>query len=416
MNALNIAWKDMVLFFKDRGAVLTLVVLPLVFIIVFSGALAAIGGGGDEEDAGVRLAVVDLDGGAAADRLIEGIDEAGGLRVETYQEDEAWDMLDAQEIQRLLVIPAGFTADLEANRQITLRLTSHPDADPQETEAVWLVIDGVAREMSLEGQILASLQRLGQMLASAPQELQVFTYERASEQARSQFERTEGGQLVDITTRTPRQEEEEVDLEELGATTAPGFAVLFVFLTAQFTARSIYDEKRFGSFRRLLASPMSKLSLLLGKMLPTVLIGLIQMAVIFAFGSIGMRLLGLNEAMSFGSQPLAVILVAVLVAVCSSGLGLFIAALARTENQIGGLSNLFMWGLGIFGGSIIPIVFLENFIGPVLNIVPHYWANRAFGDLILRGLGLGDVMLEMAVLLGFTVLFIIIALWRFDFE
>jgi ABC-2 type transport system permease protein len=48
--------------------------------------------------------------------------------------------------------------------------------------------------------------------------------------------------------------------------------------------------------------------------------------------------------------------------------------------------------------------------------VPQYWANRAFDDLLLRGLGLQDVALELAVLLGFAILFFVIGLWRFDFE
>jgi ABC-type Na+ efflux pump permease subunit len=63
MNALNIALKDLQIFFKDRGAVIQLFLLPLLFIVVFSGALAAIGGSGEEEDVRIPLAVVDLDAG-----------------------------------------------------------------------------------------------------------------------------------------------------------------------------------------------------------------------------------------------------------------------------------------------------------------------------------------------------------------
>ena len=61
MNALNIARKDLQIFFRDRGAVIQLFLLPLVFVIVFSGALAALGGDGEEEDARILLPVVDLD-------------------------------------------------------------------------------------------------------------------------------------------------------------------------------------------------------------------------------------------------------------------------------------------------------------------------------------------------------------------
>jgi ABC-2 type transport system permease protein len=49
-------------------------------------------------------------------------------------------------------------------------------------------------------------------------------------------------------------------------------------------------------------------------------------------------------------------------------------------------------------------------------IVPHYWANRALDDLLIRGLGPASIALDLAVLLGFSLLFFVIGLWRFDFE
>jgi ABC-2 type transport system permease protein len=195
----------------------------------------------------------------------------------------------------------------------------------------------------------------------------------------------------------------------------PGITVLFVFMAAQTAARSVYDEKKVGSFRRLLAAPMSKASLLGGKMLPNLITGVIQSAVIFAFGIIGLKLLGLTPA-TMGNDPLATVLVVVLVALCSSALGILIAAFARTEAQIGGLGVLLMWGLGLVGGCLIPLYILERFLGPVPMVVPHYWAMRALIDLMLRGGSLTDVTVEMAALLGFTVLFFAIGVWRFKFD
>ena len=415
MNALNIALKDMRIFFKDRGAVVQLFLLPLLFIVVFSGALAAIGSGG-EEDTRILLPVVNLDGGEAAQTLLDGLDAAGGVRVERYEQAEAQALLDENKLARVLTIPARFTADIADNHQVTLRFVNHPDADPEETEAVRLVIEGVARDMSLESQILASLQQMGAMQANAPEEFQVFTAERTMAQARSQFERSRTQPLVAVVQMVPGQPEgEREEMPDAVQLAVPGFTVLFVFLTAQATARSIYDEKKVGSFRRLLAAPMSKASLLAGKMLPNFITGLIQTAVIFAFGIIGMRLLGLTP-MTLGDAPLAVVIVAVLVALCSSAFGILIAAIARTENQIGGLSSVFLWVMGILGGCFIPLFILENFLGPLPKIVPHYWANRAFNDLLVRGLGLADVTTEMAALLAFTALFFVIGLWRFDFN
>ena len=415
MKTLSITFKDLEIFFKDRGAVVQLFLLPLLFIVVFSGALAAIGSGG-EEDTRILLPVVDLDGGEAAQTLLDSLDAAGGVRVERYEQAEAQALLDENELARVLTIPASFTADIADNRQVTLRFVNHPDADPEETEAMRLVIEGVAQDMSLESQILASLQQMGAMQANAPEEFQVFTAERTMAQARSQFDRSRTQPLVAVVQTVPRQPEgEREEMPDAVQLAVPGFTVLFVFLTAQATARSIYDEKRIGSFRRLLAAPMSKASLLAGKMLPNFITGLIQTAVIFAFGIIGMRLLGLTP-MTLGEAPLAVVIVAVLIALCSSAFGILIAAIARTENQIGGLSSVFLWVMGILGGCFVPLFILENFLGPLPKIVPHYWANRAFNDLLVRGLGLADVTTEMAALLAFTALFFVIGLWRFDFD
>ena len=414
MKILSITWKDLQIFLKDRGALLLLFLVPLLFVLVFTGALGEVGKG--EPDTRILLPVIDLDGGAAAQTLIQGLEAAGGVRVEGYEQAEALALLDENKISRVLTIPEGFSSDVGEGRPVTLRLTNHSDAAPEQTEAVRLVVEGVARDMSLEIQILAALQQMGQMQASAPEEYrEAFSVERMQAQARSQFESAQAQPLVAVTQRVPGQEVEQEKALGLGDVAVPGITVLFVFLAAQTMARSIYDEKKVGSFRRLLAAPMSKGALLAGKMVPNLIMGLIQTGVIFAFGIIGLRLMGLPSA-KLGPDPLVVVLVVVLIALCSSALGILIAAIARTENQIGGLSSVLLWVMGLLGGSFVPLFLLERFLGPVPKIVPHYWANHALVNLMVRGLGLADVALDCAVLLGFTVLFFAIGLWRFDFE
>jgi ABC-2 type transport system permease protein len=409
MKSLSVALKDLQIMLKDRGELVQLFLLPLLFIIVFSGALGAIGGG--EEDTRVPLPVVDLDGGEAAGALVDGIETAGGVRPEIYEQAEAQRLLDANEISRMLVIPADFTSGTAAGQTVELRLISHPDADLQETEAVRLVVIGATNELALERQIMASLEQMGEMQADN----QVFSSERVLAQARAQFERAQTQPLIKIAQTIPSQGGEREEVPDLDLLAISGIAVLFVFATAQVTARSIYDEKKVGSFRRLLAAPMGKASILSGKMLPNIIVGMMQFAVIFAFGVFGLRLLGLSPA-SLGNDPLAVILVCLVITLCSTSFGILLAAIARTENQIGGLSSLLVWGLGILGGAFIPIFILDQYLGPVVKFIPQYWANRALSSLMLRGLGLTDVAIEIAVLLGFSVLFFLIGLWRFDFD
>ncbi len=418
MKALSVAWKDLQILLKDRGTLVQLFVLPLLFIVITSGALTAMTAGEAQGDTRIPLPVVDLDGGEAARTLLEGLDAAGGVLVQSYDRSEAMALLDENKLDQVLTIPAGFTEDLAQHRTATLRLVSHPNASPAKSESLRLVVEGVARDMALEAQILASLQQMGEMLADSPPEYQkAFAVERTQAQARSQFERASSQPLVAVRQRIPNPEEGEEQEESPDANllAVPGYAVLFVFLTAQATAYSIYEEKKVGSFRRLLAAPIGKASLLAGKMLPNFLTGLIETAVIFAFGGFGLRLLGL-ASVSLGRDPLALGLIVVLMALCSSALGLVIAAIARTENQIGGLSQLILWVMAIVGGSIVPTFILEMFLGPLPRVVPHYWANRALDNVMIRGLTLSGVTTEIAALLGFTVLFFAIGLWRFEFE
>ena len=119
---LSIAWKDLLILFKDRNDLVGAFLLPIVFIVVFLGVsgLSSGGGGGGDETTRVTLAVVNNDpGGATARSLIDGLGRHANIAVTEYPEAEARTKLEAQEIERMLVIPAAFTADLAAGRQGT---------------------------------------------------------------------------------------------------------------------------------------------------------------------------------------------------------------------------------------------------------------------------------------------------------
>jgi ABC-2 type transport system permease protein len=413
MKALSITLKDLQLLVKDRGALFQYLLLPLLFVLVFSGGLSSIGS--SPADTRLKLAVVDLDGGSGAQTLLAGINAAGGVRTELYDQADAEALLDENELGRVLFIPADFSAGLSEGQPVTLRLVAHPDASAQETESVLLVVEGVANTMTLESQILASLRQMGDMQAGNPDAVQAFSTDRLVAQASNQFEQSRTRPLIVVKQTVPAKQGESKAMPDLGKAVLSGVTVLFVFLSAQTAARSIYEEKKVGSFRRLMAAPLSRPALIAGKILPNFITALVQILVIFLFGSLGLRLIGATPV-PLENSLLGVALVSIVMALCASALGIVIAAIARTENQIGGMGTLVLWGMGLLGGCIAPAFLLDRYLGPLPKIVPQYWANRAFDDLLLRGLGLQDVALELAVLLGFAILFFVIGLWRFDFE
>jgi ABC-2 type transport system permease protein len=412
MNPLNIALKDILILLKNRGQVLMNFLLPIVTILVFTAAFAA----GEGEDKAIVVPVVNLDpGGAMSGLLLQNLNLDRGIETQDYDQVQAEEDLENEAISMALYIPEGFTADVEAGVQATLRLRYGPGASDSEIAAVRLVIDGVASDLALQTQLINGLSQMGAMMFDAPQDIQVFTAERIKVQAESQFERSRTDPLVAVTTRVPEQIAHGREEFNLSSFSVAGFAILFAFLIAQDTARSIFGERREGTFRRLLAAPMSKADLLLGKMLPNFLIVLLQMVIIFAVSLVLLPLLGLDPP-EMGNSLLGLIVVTIMVALCSTSLGILIAALARTQSQVGGISSLVLWLAGLFGGAFIPGFLLSGFLDTIGKVVPHYWALQAYNNLMIRGQGLVDILPELGILAGFTVVFFVIGLLRFRFD
>jgi len=420
MKALSIALKDIRLALQDPGTWVSLFLLPLLFIFIFSGGLGALAGeNGDEETGAAQMAlpVVNRDEERELSQALLGrLEASGAVVLQPLTQAEADQRLDTQEIYHVLVIPEEFTASFAAGIPSEVRLINHLSADAGTTEALRLAVDGAVQDLVLEEQLVASLEQMGAMQgASVPE--QAFSTERIVAQAESQFVRAQTQPLVTVSRVDPGQSGEEVrETSFLGVQVfVPGFAVLFIFLAAQTTARSIYDEKKEGTFRRLLAGPIGKSSLLAGKLLPNLILALIQFAVIFAVAIFILPLVGLDR-LNLGNDPLALILLCVLVALCSTTLGILIAAVARTENQIGGISTVVIWGAGILGGAMIPTFLISDLLDKIGRVVPHYWAVDGFYELLVLGGGLADIALPLAALAAFTLLFFAAGVWRFDYR
>ncbi len=410
MNVLSIAHKDLKILLRDRGSLALLFLVPLVFIVGFASIFSGLGG--DEQ---LSLAVVNLDpNGELSQTLVQNLETVGDLNVVLYPQAEGQQLLQDGEILRLLTIPAGFTANIEAGEQTSLELVHDPDASQDQTEGIKAIISGVASDLSLETQLLDAFRQMDQMMAMAPPEQRIFSEPVVEEQARGQFEHSKSEPLVAVSQTFP------VNLvgggEELGIqASVPGFIVLFVFLTAQTTAQSIYDEKKVGSFRRLLAAPIGRFELLAGKIVPNFVVTSLQILVIFLVCVFVLPLLGI-DALKLGNDLVALILVSLLIGLCSSSFGVLIAAFARTESQVSGLSQVALWVMGALGGAFMPRFLMGDFLNTISQVIPHSWASEAYYDLLLRGKDLAAVGPEMGVLTAFTVIFFAIGLWKFDFD
>ncbi len=412
-TAMRISRKDIKILLKERGTLLYLFMIPILFILAF-GSAANVEKAPQEKV--IALPVVNLDPGSEESQtLLETLEQSGSIEYIVYKEAVAQTLLEMGRIKRVLTIPVNYGAHLPAGQPVTLYLVNASDASPTTSEAVYRMVTGVAADLSLESQLIKSFRQMADMQAAAGSEQQSFTAEIIVEQAQNQFTRAKTEPLLSVEENWPQHllEKGAQDVNPLNVY-VPGFAVLFIFLTAQTTAQSIFEEKKIGSFRRLLAAPISKPTILVGKMTPNFVTGLTQVIVLFAAGAFIFPLLGL-EGISLGHDPLALVLTCLVLLLCSMSLGILIAAVARTESHISGMSAVVLWVFG-FAGIWLTQVSSTSFFYPITKLIPHCWANAAFLGLIARGQGLADIAPSLLALLGFTLVFFIAGLWRFDYN
>ena len=188
----------------------------------------------------------------------------------------------------------------------------------------------------------------------------------------------------------------------------PAYTIFGVFFIVLTLASSFFQEKRDGTFQRLLAAPISNAILLIGKLLPYYFVNLIQIALMFAVGVIFFKM-GLGNLLALAMVSLAV-------ALAANGLGLFVAAVGKTEAQIGALSVFLAITLSALGGMMVPTFVMPEFMKVLSYFTPHAWALSGYQDVIVRGLGAKQVLPETGMLLAFAGLFFGLAFWRFRFQ
>jgi len=112
-------------------------------------------------------------------------------------------------------------------------------------------------------------------------------------------------------------------------------------------------------------------------------------------------------------HPLAFAAISVAASLSATGLGLLIASLARTNEQLGGLGTLLVVTMAALGGVMVPRSVMPEAMKTLGWITPHAWALSAYQDVLVNGAGLGAILPALGALLAFAGVFFGIAVWRF---
>lgn len=404
--------KELKILWKDRESLALLFAMPLFFILVMSFALEAVFETGTKGRP-MKLIVVNRDKGALAGDAIADLKVLEGLQlIEDDQEGRMVSLQKAEEWIREGTYPLALVFHEHYSRSLMEGFS------PSEKPSASLIVDPVMNQQvlaSVKGAVRTILERQA-LLARVPEGMKGMLLppaglERTAEGGSHQ--EPNDGKSEGLTHRFLLKTSSPAGLETERRPTVieqnvPAYTIFGVFFIALTLASSLLLEKTQGTFQRILAAPVSRGTLLLGKLVPYYLVNLIQIALMFA---VGVTVFGMRP----GNLP-ALILVSLALSASANGLGLLVAGLGRTEAQVNGLSVLLAITLGATGGMMVPSFLMPGFMKQLSLFTPHAWALAAYHDVIIRGRGIEAVLPEVGVLLCFAGGFFLLALWRFRFR
>lgn len=188
----------------------------------------------------------------------------------------------------------------------------------------------------------------------------------------------------------------------------PGvITIVMLLVSAMLTSIAITREKELGNMEILLVSPLKPIVIILGKVIPYLLLSMVNVTTVIA---VGYLLFGVPMEGSW----LVLAVACLLFVVCALSLGVVISTIARTQQVALMLSLMAL---------MMPTILLSNFIFPISsmpfplqvisNIIPAKYFIAIIKGVMLKGVGLDVVWKDVAVLAGMTLLFIGISVRKF---
>ena len=184
--------------------------------------------------------------------------------------------------------------------------------------------------------------------------------------------------------------------------------MLLMLICAMMTSISIVREKERGTMEVLLVSPVRPLMVIVAKAVPYLVLAFTIMIVILLMARfvLGVPLVG---------SLFWIVAVSTLYILLALSLGLLISNIAQTQLVALLLSAMvLLMPIVMLSGMMFPVESMPTVLQWVSAVVPPRYYIDCMRKLMIMGVGIGDMMKEVLILLGFTVLLLTVALKKFN--
>jgi ABC-2 type transport system permease protein len=350
---------------RDRLTFAMLIGVPIMQLVLFGYAI-----NGDPKH--LPAAVVALDNGPLVRSIVQAAKTSGYfVIVDTPSDAEAERLIARGEVQFALVFPADFSTRLVRGEQPAIAV--YADAtDPAAT-----------------GQALAALQQL-------PQTALVHDLVGALAPLRP------GAAPFEL--RIHRR----YNPEGLTAyNVVPGLmGVILTMTLVMMTSMAMTRERERGTLENLLATPVRPLEMMVGKILPYVLIGYVQVLIVFGAAQV---LFAVPMAGSFALLSAMVLLFII----ATLAVGFTFSTVARSQMQSMQMTMFYFLPNMLLSGFMFPFKGMPGWAQALGEVLPLTHFLRVVRGIMLKGAGAADVLHEATAIAAFAAAAGIVAMWRY---
>jgi ABC-2 type transport system permease protein len=188
----------------------------------------------------------------------------------------------------------------------------------------------------------------------------------------------------------------------------PAILAMTVMMGAMMSmGESLAGERERGELARLFMTPTSVATVVAGKIISRLVIQTTTAMIL-----LGSAILLFNITIS-GSLLLTIVLL-ILIALCFVGFGIMVSARVGTQEDYVQMVMPFTMPMMFISGVFYPLETMPWIFQKIAYIAPLTYANDAMRGVMLKGATIGDIWIDVAVLLGFTFLFFAMGVTRFN--
>ena len=364
----SIVWKEFIQMRRDRATLGMLVGIPIFQLLLFGYAIRQ-----DVRD--LPTVVFDMSRTQESRQLVQRIVATGNFKLTgtSTSYDDALHAVDAGHARAAVVIPESYARDLKRGRSTAVQVLVDA-TDPSASQSAIGAAQMVGQETNLG---LLEARAPGTGLGSKP--------------------------LVDMRVRPLYN-----PALKSALFIVPGIiGIILSNMLIMMTAMAVVREREHGTLEQLIVTPLTRAEIMLGKLVPYIIVGLVQITTVLLVGSLMFHV-------PIRGSLLEIYLAALVFIFCSLGLGLFISTLATTQAQAMQMSVFILMPNMLLAGFMFP---REAMPGPARWFgltLPLTHFLQIMRGIILKGTGMRELWPQSLALILFSLVFFGFSTARFQ--